>query len=418
MRKPSVVFFNRVYPPARGATGRILRDLARAFARDGWDVTVITTGPRSRTERDGAVRVIRLKATGQGKSLFFYGRVWLKMLLAGLSLPRRDLIVTMTDPPLFVVAGRLVAKAKKSAHINWCQDLYPDLLPAVGMRIPAPVMKFFKVSSRRAMKSCDKVVVVGRCMAKHLTHSGMDPRRVAVIPNWPDAELAGGATRRRLLRTKLAEQVSGARPYEKLFRDAEPKFRVLYSGNLGRAHPVQSVLDAAHMLAGRHPEIEFIFVGDGPQYDRLAQERARRGLENIRFLPWQPAARLRELMESGDVHLITMKEDAAGLLVPSKLYSALAVGRPCIFVGPQTSEAARIITDFRAGSVVPQGQAQLLAKTILAYRMSGDAWFAAQTGATRAGQIFVPDESIRAWIDRARAVAKIPVRTAVRKRAA
>lgn len=229
MRKPSVVFFNRVYPPARGATGRILRDLARAFARDGWDVTVITTGPRSRTERDGAVRVIRLKATGQGKSLFFYGRVWLKMLLAGLSLPRRDLIVTMTDPPLFVVAGRLVAKAKKSAHINWCQDLYPDLLPAVGMRIPAPVMKFFKVSSRRAMKSCDKVVVVGRCMAKHLTHSGMDPRRVAVIPNWPDAELAGGATRRRLLRTKLAEQVSGARPYEKLFRDAEPKFRVLYS---------------------------------------------------------------------------------------------------------------------------------------------------------------------------------------------
>lgn len=123
-------------------------------------------------------------------------------------------------------------------------------------------------------------------------------------------------------------------------------------------------------------------------------------------------------MESGDVHLITMKEDAAGLLVPSKLYSALAVGRPCIFVGPQTSEAARIITDFRAGSVVPQGQAQLLAKTILAYRMSGDAWFAAQTGATRAGQIFVPDESIRAWIDRARAVAKIPVRTAVRKRAA
>ena len=44
--------------------------------------------------------------------------------------------------------------------------------------------------SRQAMRSCDKIVVVGRCMARHLTHSGVDPRRLTVIPNWADPELA------------------------------------------------------------------------------------------------------------------------------------------------------------------------------------------------------------------------------------
>ncbi len=407
-KKPSVVFFNRVYPPSRGATGRMLRDLARAFARDGWDVTVVTTGPEKRNERDGAVRVIRLSSGGKANSILSYGKVWVKMLIAGFMMPRRDLIVTMTDPPLLITVGRILARFKKSKHINWCQDLYPDLLPALGIKLPPPIMKFFKLTSRRSMKRCDRVIVIGRCMARYLTHSGMDPGRISVIPNWPDSELIAGAPEKK--KAPVPDTPEGAKPLDELFRDMEPKFRILYSGNLGRAHPVQTVMDAAALLAPTNPEIEFVFVGDGPQFDRLAAERTRRGLENIRFLPYQPASRLRELMESGDLHLISMTARAAGLLVPCKLYSALAVGRPCILVGPEQSETARIIEDFHAGAVVPQGQAQKLAKTIREYRNSGDAWFAAHEGAARAGRLFVPEESFRVWLQRARDVANVQIR--------
>lgn len=419
MRKPSVVFFNRVYPPGRGATGRVLRDLARGFARDGWDVTVITTGPQSRKERDGAVRVLRIGIScRRHKGVSFYLKIWMRMLVAGLSMSRPDLIVTMTDPPLFVMAGRIIARMKKCRHMHWCQDLYPDLLPAIGVRVPPKAMQYFKINSRRAMKGCDKVVVIGRCMARHLTHSGMDAGRIAVIPNWPDAELMPDAVPYTVVNPPPAntQPVNGARPYNELFRDAEPKFRILYSGNIGRAHPVQTVLDAAGILLNRYPDIEFVFVGDGPAFDRLAQERAKRGLENIRFLPWQPASRLRDLMESGDVHLISMHNDAAGLLVPSKLYSALAVGRPCILVGPEQSETARIIQDFHAGSVVPQGQAEQLAQVIEAYRLSSEVWHGAHEGAVKAGRIFVPEESINAWLERARDIVR--VRKIVRRRAA
>lgn len=378
----------------------MLRDLARAMARHGWDVTVVTTGPQAARQRDGSVRIIRLKADPDRKGLLAYLLVWIRMLWTGFRLGRSDLIVTMTDPPMLIVAGRILATIRRTHHIHWCHDLYPDLLPALGVRLPGPVMKFFKTMTRKSMRSCSRIIVIGRCMAKALTYTGVDPRKIAVIPNWTDAEVAGRAPKSSPGGRKY-RPITGAKPWSDLFKDTDPKFRVLYAGTLGKAHPVGTILDAAEILAHAHPEIEFTFVGDGPGQERLAQERARRGLDNIRLLPYQPVSKLRELMESGDLHLISMAEAAAGLLVPCKLYSALAAGRPCLLVGPAQCETAKVINDFHAGAVVPQGQGALLADTIRRFRLEGDMWFQAQQGAEEAGRIFLPEESIRAWIERA-----------------
>ena len=101
-----------------------------------------------------------------------------------------------------------------------------------------------------------------------------------------------------------------------------------------------------------------------------------------------------------------MSEKGSGLLVPSKLYSALAAGRPTIFLGPKESEIATVLNDFQAGSVVQQGDVDALVKLIKHYRYNSDAWFDAQNGALRAGQNFVPRESLIAWLKRSRAVLK------------
>ncbi|MDB5491885.1 MAG: glycosyl transferase group 1 family protein [Micavibrio sp.] len=420
-KQPSVLFLNRVYPPVRGATGRVLRDLARAFVRDGWDVTVVTTGTAEREEKDGPIRIVRVAAALKNKSVFGYAGVWFKLLRAGMKLPAHDLVITMTDPPMLITAGQMIAKSKKSRHMHWCQDLYPDLLPTLGINLPDFMLGLLRKQSRRDMGACDKVVTIGRCMARNLTHSGVDAKKISVIPNWPDFELIPGRGPRFSVKSRFrrangdaanakeAAAAAVARPHEQLFRDGDnPKFRVLYSGNLGRAHPIGTVLDAAEILGREAPDVELVFVGDGTGQDRLMAERARRRLENIRFLPWQPASRLRELMESGDVHLISMTHDAAGMLVPSKLYSALAVARPCIFIGPAQSEAARVINDFKAGRVVSQGDAEGLANTIMDFRNSGEMWMAAHQGAGQAGRIFIPDESLNAWLKRARDVVGLP----------
>ncbi|HEX8299356.1 MAG TPA: hypothetical protein VF594_09375, partial [Rubricoccaceae bacterium] len=73
---------------------------------------------------------------------------------------------------------------------------------------------------------------------------------------------------------------------------------------------------------------------------------------SVRFLPFQPAERLAESLGAADVHLVAMDEALAGLVVPSKLYGALAAGRPVVFVGPEQSEAARLIREHACGTVV------------------------------------------------------------------
>lgn len=399
MRRPSVLFLNRVYPPSSGATGRVLRDLARSFAREGWQVTVITTGPKAVKDRDGGIRVIHVKAPEKPGGLLSYSWVWMKILIKALRQPPTHLLVTMSDPPLLVLAGEIISKFKKNRHIHWCHDLYPDILPALNVRLPKFVLGYFKKLTRRAMERADKVIVIGRCMAKHLTVSGVDARHITVIPNWPDPELLHPPSEQPVNGSANGIVDGEVMPSQTL--TGGPKFRVLYAGNIGRAHPLDTILDAAEILHESHPEIEFVFVGDGKRFDEIATQRSKRSLDNIRLLPYQPVSRLRQVMESGDVHIISVKDEAAGMLVPSKLYSALAVARPCIFIGPAQSETAKVITDFKAGDVVAQGHARELADKIVQYRVSSEVWFAAHGGASEASKVFLPKESINAWMERA-----------------
>ena len=403
MKQPSVLFINRVYPPHRGASGRMLYDLSRAFREDGWHVTVLTTGPeRAKETLASGIEVRRVKGVLRHKTARAYMLIWLRLFLAGLRLPRHQLVVSMSDPPLLLVASHYIAKVKNSYHMHWCQDVYPDLLPKLGKAPPGFIMRILTRVSRRLMKRCDKVVAIGRCMARYLTHSGVEPARVAVIPNWAGPELTGDRKNRR--QQKARTHFNTVETDRELYGDSRPRFRVLYAGKLGLAHPVATILDAAEILQQDYDDIEFVFAGNGAGHNHVAEERSRRGIDNIRMLPRQPIERLPGLMESGDMHFVTMPQDCAGLFVPCKMYSALAVKRPIILVGPDDSEVGRVVQDFSAGAVVAQGDAQALARVIAHYRDDGESWFAAHEGAIKAREVFVPAESRGAWLERARAL--------------
>ena len=397
MAEKSVIFFNRVYPPGRGATGRVLQELARSFAKKKWQVTIVTTGDRAGTDHDGPIKIVRVKGSAKPRSSLSYLWVGLKMLLAGLKQPKHELVVSMTDPPLFVILADWLARSKGVSHMHWCQDLFPDIFPALGKSLPEFVSNILRDLTYGAIARTEKTVVIGRCMARQLTMNGIDPRAITVIPNWPNFELVRVNSKKSFNQMTRSASLQEA---ENLLQ-APQKFRVLYAGNLGLAHPYHSILDAAALLKDTHPEIEFVFVGDGPRFDYIARERSRRELENVRLMPYQPNELLKDLMESGDVHLISMRDEAAGFLVPSKLYSALAVQRPVILIGPEQSEAAKVLHDFGAGQVVSQNNAQALADAIILYRADSDAWFKAHEGAAEAGRVFVPNEAIKAWIKRA-----------------
>lgn len=412
MAKPTVLFINRVYPPQRGATGRVLQELAHGFVAAGWHVRVVSTGEKTSLQTDGHVQVQRIKANQKPRSALSYTNIWRTLYGAAKKMDAPDLLITLSDPPLTAVMGQRLQRYFDCPHMHWCHDYYPNLLPALGVKFPAVAMKMIKRLSMSAMAGADRLVVIGRCMARTMALEGFNPGQITVIPNWPDMLLSDQASGAPTAPKPSRHYSDIAKPFEAQLKSA-PKFRVLYAGNLGHAHPVDTILDAAEILNTQGREIEFVFVGEGPKFNYIADERQRRGLDNIRLLPYQPDGALRDLMESGDVHLISMDERAAGLLVPCKLYSGLAVQRPCIFVGPAMSEAAKVITDFKAGTVVPQGRAEDLAARIKHYRINSREWFSACKGAAEAAQTFTAAASIEAFTTRARALLSEAQRTAL-----
>ena len=141
------------------------------------------------------------------------------------------------------------------------------------------------------------------------------------------------------------------------------KFVVGYSGNLGRAHEFETLLEAAG-LCGSDPDIAFLMIGGGAGMTALQRAVASRGLGNFRFLPLQPRESLGDTMAAADLHWLSLLPALEGLIVPSKLYGILAAGRPVLFIGDPDGEVARVIGPARAGLSVSIGQPAELAGQI------------------------------------------------------
>jgi glycosyltransferase involved in cell wall biosynthesis len=137
----------------------------------------------------------------------------------------------------------------------------------------------------------------------------------------------------------------------------------MYSGNIGLSQQLEAVLEAADRLRDDQ-RILFAIIGEGARKKWL-QERARdKGLNNVKFLPYQPKENLGESLSAADLHLIPLAPGAAGCLVPSKIYGILAAGRPFIAMMEENAEVASIAREDAVGFVVRPGDVDALTRTI------------------------------------------------------
>lgn len=351
---PSILFINRVYPPATGATGEMLCDLAEALAARGWEATVLTTAeagePKNSTRR--GVRIVRAGAALSRKSTILravsYAFMLPWLLVRALLLRRTDYAVTMTDPPMLAALGPMLQFFKRNKVVHWAQDLYPEVAEELGV-LPrsAALSNLLRLISTGSLVRADAVVSIGRCMSSRLAARGIPFKKIANIPNWSPpvspVDRANNPLRRQL--------------------GLEGAFVVGYSGNMGLAHDFDTVLGAAERLRGQR--VVFLMVGSGPRRREVEAAAAARGLKNMLFLPPHPAERLSEGLCAADAHLVTMGPNLCGLVVPSKFYGVLAAGRPCLFVGPPECEAARAIRETGAGATFLPGESAKLAGAIL-----------------------------------------------------
>jgi colanic acid biosynthesis glycosyl transferase WcaI len=355
-------FINRYYWPDESATSLMLTDLAGALAAAGDEVHVVTS--RQLLDRPDAglaasathagVHIHRLAGTRFGRArLLLRALDYLSFYLAALLfLLRRlragDVVVAKTDPPLMGVVAALATRLRRARLIHWLQDVYPEIACRLGaLRESGLPARLLRALRDHSLRHAAATVVVGTRMAQQVgaaTPPGTPPQ---VIGNW-SAPL------------ETSEVPADDHPLRQA-HGLHGKTVFAYSGNLGRAHDISTLLDAGEQLRG-HPRIHFMMIGAGAQLADLRAEVGRRGLAaQWRFLPYQPREQLAQSLGAADVHLVTLHPAMEGLVVPSKFYGVCAAGRPTLFVGAADGEIPRLLHEHGCGLAVAAGDAAALA---------------------------------------------------------
>lgn len=348
---------SELYFPEQTSTGYFLTEIAEGLATE-FDVNVVCGQPTyssagilaPRREMRNGVSIHRMRGTRFPKDRLFLRLINLVTLSLAtfwfllLHIRAGDRVLTVTNPPSVPPLLALVLRLRRAPSVLLVHDVYPEALIAVGI---VRQDSFFARLMNRIMTATfaayRHVVVLGEDMAELIAERrGVARDRMSIISNWGDvASIA-------------AIDISSSELAQKL--NARDKAIIQYSGNIGRTHDIELVLDTARDLKDRD-DILFLFAGEGgkmPVVEATAKE-----VRNIAVLPRQPSEKLAELLSCATATIIALPSGMTGISVPSRMYNIMAAGRPIISVGAKESTLSATVLTHDAGWHCPADAAAL-----------------------------------------------------------
>ena len=334
-----------------------MTELCESLAEE-YDVHVVTGAVRAREPQPhrfvrNSVGVERVRSTTYERArlslralnyVTFLGGAFLQALRA----PRPDVVLCMTDPPMLGAVAVAVARRHRAPLVVVSEDVFPEIATALGrLRNPLVIAALRRIVGYY-LRRADRIVAIGETMRARLEAKGAPPERVRVIPNWVDASQI----------TPQPRDNDWARE-----KELDGCFVVMHSGNVGHAQDLDSLVLAAERLRDLE-DLVVVIVGLGARRSEIVRLAKERGLDNVRFHPYQPRERLSESLSTANVHVVGLAPGLAGYVVPSRLYGILSAGRPVIAAVDPESETAAIVTSAEAGLHVPPGSPDLLAAAI------------------------------------------------------
>jgi glycosyltransferase involved in cell wall biosynthesis len=253
-----------------------------------------------------------------------------------------------TDPILSILVAPFWRLFRpKTKIVLWCFDLYPEAAYAEGVLRPdsraAALLRSLLI---RAYAACDLIVDIGACARSLLATYRAPARRATLVP-WALCEPAA---------------LPAPAPAERLVLFGNARLALLYSGNFGRAHSLEDLLDLARRMRGSGAHFTFSIRGNRAHSVRAAITAAD---VNVSVVEFAAPAELESRLAAADIHVVTLREEWTGAVVPSKFFAALAAGRPVLFCGSPRSSIAAWIEDLGLGWVLAPGDAPQIAEALI-----------------------------------------------------
>ncbi|AIE86662.1 glycosyl transferase, group 1 family protein [Fimbriimonas ginsengisoli Gsoil 348] len=262
-----------------------------------------------------------------------------------------DVVLVSSAPVTLPMAALAYLRRRKIPYVYVVYDMDPDRAVALGIADPHGLpVRALSWQQRKWLHGAHTVVAIGRCMRDHLMERyEVPPDRIEVIEVGADAYTVRPLPRNTKFRRE--NEIDG--------------FIVLYSGNFGKYHDFDTVLDAAKAVWSKKPSVTFVLVGRGAKKEHLQTRIATERIHNVKMFDFVPEEDYADLIASADVCLVTLEAGMEGLCVPSKFYSILAGGRPTLALMRAKSEVAYAVDGEDIGIVVELGDSGQLAKTVL-----------------------------------------------------
>lgn len=360
-----ILLITQVFYPDTVSVSQHLTDLAKKFVQDGHEVTVYTscypyeekTHRYSKSEHFQGVKIERLRQSAFGKrSTFtrlldfftFYFSISLKLLLVKQN--KFDVIVGTTVPPLLSLVGVIVSKLKGIKFYYWVMDLQPELSISSGLIKKDSISAiFFTRLGNYIIRNSAIIISLDRFMTQYLYSRGAKRDSVKTIAVWPVMD-----------KTYTGSRMSNPFRLENDFGD---RVVIMYSGNHAYVHQLDTLLEAALILKEKSRYL-FVFVGGGVRKKDVTEFKIKHKLENIVQLPFQPRENIHNSLGSSDIQVVILGNGQVGYTHPNKVYGAMYIGKPILYIGPAESHISDLLNDLDGNISVQHGESNQLADRI------------------------------------------------------
>lgn len=359
------------YEPEKIASSHLTRDLEEAYIKNGFTMKIVTPTPsrtvdketrkkykkiRFETKYDGKIEIIRFRLFRETNNVILRALRYFVSLIKQYFIAKKfkdiDVIISGSTPP---IQGLLVSRLKKKLQVPMIyvlQDIFPDSLLNTGIiKRKGLIWKIGRKIEDYTYRNADKIIVISEDFKNNIIKKGVSENRIQIIPNWINTDNVKHIPRND---NYIFDEYN-------IDRD---KFIVSYCGNLGLTQNLEMVLNVAKDLEDIS-NLLFVFVGEGKNKENLIDLKNKLNLNNVLFLPFQPAKNISEVFSIGNIGLVVSKPNIGGNSVPSKLFTMMAASQPVLASFDLNSELSKIINKSNCGKCIKPGEEELFKKALI-----------------------------------------------------
>lgn len=233
-----------------------------------------------------------------------------------------DIVIGSLAHPLAAYVGYLIAKRKKALFYFEERDLWPQSLIDLGKMSPKnPAIIVLSWLEKYLYKRSQRIILLFDKAINYVESKGINKSKVVYLPNGVDF-------------TRFDKFTELPKFISKELSDIEDKIIVAYTGTLGLANNIDTVLDAAKLIMNANPQVHFIFVGGGPQKQHLIKRKENERIDNVSFFDPQPKEYIPTILKKSTIGLLPLKESPVFKwgISPNKLYDYMAASLPVLLM--------------------------------------------------------------------------------------